>query len=116
MPRPGSPGPPPAVVLEVADRGPGLTPDQAERAFERFYRADQARARHAGGAGLGLAIVAALVMAHGGVVRVEPTPGGGATFRIALPLAPEALGPAADEQPGPGQDGQPATGPGHKAA
>ena len=116
MPRPGSPGPPPAVVLEVADRGPGLTPDQAERVFERFYRADQARARHAGGAGLGLAIVAALVMAHGGAVRVEPTPGGGATFRIALPLAPEALGPAADEQPGPGQEGQPAAGPGHEAA
>jgi two-component system OmpR family sensor kinase len=81
----------PAVILEVADSGPGLTPDQAERAFERFYRADQARARHAGGTGLGLAIVAALVTAHGGAVQVEPTPGGGATFRITLPLAPEVL-------------------------
>jgi two-component system OmpR family sensor kinase len=82
----------PAVVLEVADQGPGLTPDQAERAFERFYRADQARTRQAGGTGLGLAIVAALVTAHGGTVRVDTAPGGGATFRIALPLAPEARG------------------------
>jgi two-component system OmpR family sensor kinase len=88
-PRPGTPRP--AVILEVADSGPGLTPDQAERAFERFYRADQARARQAGGTGLGLAIVAALVTAHGGAVQVEPTPGGGATFRITLPLAPEVL-------------------------
>jgi len=97
--RAGGAGPPPAVILEVADRGPGLTPDQAERVFERFYRADQARARQAGGAGLGLAIVAALVVAHGGAVRVEPTPGGGATFRIALPLAPEALGSAPEDEP-----------------
>jgi two-component system OmpR family sensor kinase len=93
VPGPVPPGIPcPAVILEVADRGPGLTPDQAERAFERFYRADQARARQAGGTGLGLAIVAALVTAHGGAVQVEPTPGGGATFRITLPLAPEVLG------------------------
>jgi two-component system, OmpR family, sensor kinase len=100
---------PPAVILEVADRGPGLTPEQAERAFERFYRADQARARQAGGSGLGLAIVAALVVAHGGRVSVEPTPGSGATFRIALPLAPEALAPEAPgpEAPGPGPAGQP---------
>jgi two-component system OmpR family sensor kinase len=82
----------PAVVLEVADQGPGLTPDQAERAFERFYRADQARTRQAGGTGLGLAIVAALVTAHGGTVRVDTSPGSGATFRIALPMAPEARG------------------------
>jgi two-component system OmpR family sensor kinase len=105
---------PPAVILEVADRGPGLTPEQAERAFERFYRADQARARQAGGTGLGLAIVAALVVAHGGRVSVEPTPGSGATFRIALPLAPEALAPEAlapealdPEARGPGPAGRP---------
>jgi two-component system, OmpR family, sensor kinase len=96
----------PAVILEVADRGPGLTPDQAERAFERFYRADLARARHAGGSGLGLAIVAALVAAHGGTVSVEPTPGNGATFRIALPLAPEVLGSEPDSESAPA--GQPA--------
>jgi two-component system OmpR family sensor kinase len=84
------PAPTPAVILEVADHGPGLTPDQAEHAFERFYRSDQARTRQAGGTGLGLAIVAALVTAHGGAVWVESSPGAGATFLIALPLAPEA--------------------------
>jgi two-component system, OmpR family, sensor kinase len=78
-----------AAVLEVTDYGPGLSRDQAEHAFERFYRADQARTTR--GTGLGLAIVAALVAAHGGAVWVESAPGHGATFRIALPLAPEAL-------------------------
>jgi two-component system OmpR family sensor kinase len=80
----------PAVILEVADQGPGLTPYQAEHVFERFYRADQARTRKSGGAGLGLAIVTSLVAAHGGRVWVESTPGRGAIFRIAIPLAPEA--------------------------
>jgi two-component system OmpR family sensor kinase len=80
----------PSVVLEVADQGPGLRPDQAEHVFERFYRADQARTRTAGGTGLGLAIVAALVAAHDGTVSLQTAPGQGATFRITLPLAPEA--------------------------
>jgi two-component system, OmpR family, sensor kinase len=82
--------PSPAVVVEVADQGPGLTPQQAEHVFERFYRGDQARTRKSGGSGLGLAIVAALVAAHGGTVWAESPPGGGAIFRIAIPLAPEA--------------------------
>lgn len=82
-------GPKSAAVLEVIDHGPGLTREQAEHAFERFYRAD--RSRTTSGTGLGLAIVAALVAAHGGTVWVESVPGAGATFRIALPLAPEAL-------------------------
>jgi signal transduction histidine kinase len=82
--------PSPAVVLEVADQGVGLTPEQAQHVFERFYRGDQARTRP-GGTGLGLAIVASLVAAHGGRVWVESTPGRGATFRIAIPLAPEAM-------------------------
>jgi two-component system OmpR family sensor kinase len=85
------PEPVPAAVLEVADHGPGLTPEQAEHVFERFYRGDQARTWKSGtGAGLGLAIVSALVAAHGGTVWVESPPGAGATFRIAIPLAPEA--------------------------
>jgi two-component system OmpR family sensor kinase len=82
--------PVPSVVLEVTDQGPGLRPDQAERVFERFYRADTARTRTAGGTGLGLAIVAALVAAHGGTVALDTAPGRGATFRITLPLTPEA--------------------------
>ena len=87
--QPGAAGPRSAAVLEVTDYGPGLSREQAERAFERFYRADQART--SGGSGLGLAIVASLVAAHGGAVWVESAPGAGATFRIALPLAPEAM-------------------------
>ncbi|MEU7923097.1 HAMP domain-containing sensor histidine kinase [Micromonospora zamorensis] len=86
------------AVVEVADTGPGLSPDQAERVFERFYRADAARTRRADGntgTGLGLAIVAALVAAHHGSVSVAETPGGGATFRVRLPLLAQI--DAADE-------------------
>jgi two-component system, OmpR family, sensor kinase len=79
----------PAAVLEVIDHGPGLTREQAEHVFERFYRADQART--SGGTGLGLAIVAALVAAHGGATWVRSRPGHGATFCIALPLSPDAV-------------------------
>ena len=78
-----------AAVLEVTDHGPGLTREQAEHVFERFYRADQART--SGGTGLGLAIVAALVAAHGGAAWVQSRPGEGATFCIALPLSPDAV-------------------------
>jgi Histidine kinase-, DNA gyrase B-, and HSP90-like ATPase len=82
-------------VLEVADHGPGLTPEQAGHVFERFYRADPARTT--GGTGLGLAIVAALISAHGGAAWVKSRPGEGATFCIALPLAPEAVPGAEDD-------------------
>ena len=81
----------PCAILEVTDHGPGLTQEQASRVFERFYRADQARGRRTGGSGLGLAIVQALVTAHGGTVSLDTAPAHGATFRITLPLAPEAL-------------------------
>ncbi len=98
----------PAVTLDVTDQGPGMTPDQAQRVFERFYRADQARTRTTGGSGLGLAIVRALVTAHGGTASVRTAPGRGATFRIALPLAPEAQGGmAADDDPDLDEPGQP---------
>jgi two-component system OmpR family sensor kinase len=85
----------PAAVLEVTDQGPGLTQEQATHAFERFYRADAARTT--GGTGLGLAIVATLVAAHRGAVWVRTQVGHGATFAIALPLAPEAVREAGDE-------------------
>jgi two-component system OmpR family sensor kinase len=78
----------PGAAVEVVDHGPGLAPEQAERVFERFYRADPARSQPAGGTGLGLSIVAALVAVHGGTVAVDSVPGRGARFRVLLPLAP----------------------------
>jgi two-component system OmpR family sensor kinase len=75
------------AVLEVADDGPGLQPDEAAHVFERFYRADPSRARASGGTGLGLSIVAAIAEAHGGTASVDSTPGQGATFRVELPTA-----------------------------
>ena len=83
--------PTPAVVLDVEDDGPGMPPEQAQRVFERFYRADAARNRASGGTGLGLAIVAGLVNAHGGTVSVRTAPGRGADFQVRLPLSPDAL-------------------------
>ncbi len=97
------------AVLEVIDTGPGIHPDQAERVFQRFYRVDKARTRQAAsrdgqalaarhsGAGLGLAIVAALVSAHGGTVDVDSAPGHGATFRVRLPLLEHI--PETDDDP-----------------
>src|SRR5207302_5276954 len=73
--------------ITVADSGAGLTTEEAAQVFERFYRVDSSRTRASGGVGLGLSIVAAVVAAHGGSVATEPTPGGGATFVIALPIA-----------------------------
>src|SRR5690349_20704268 len=97
---PRVPDSPPAVTFDVTDHGPGMTPEQAHRVFERFYRTDQARTRATGGSGLGLAIVSALVAAHGGVASVRTAPNKGATFRIALPLDPQAHGgAAADDDP-----------------
>jgi len=72
------------AVLEVADDGPGMAPEVAERVFERFYRADPARSRDQGGSGLGLAIVAAVVAAHEGTVTVTSDPASGSTFRVEL--------------------------------
>jgi two-component system OmpR family sensor kinase len=75
------------VRVEVEDRGPGLAAADAERVFERLFRADEARSRVHGGSGLGLAIVKSIVEAHGGVVFVHSEPGSGATFGFTLPLA-----------------------------
>jgi two-component system OmpR family sensor kinase len=75
------------AIVEVHDHGPGMTADVAERAFERFSRADASRSRHAGGSGLGLAIVRAIVVAHGGHVVLESAPGAGTTVRVELPRA-----------------------------
>jgi two-component system OmpR family sensor kinase len=74
------------AVVSVSDDGPGIDPSVAARIFEPFFRADPSRARSTGGAGLGLAIVAAIVEAHGGrVTLMAGTPG--ATFEVRLPAA-----------------------------
>jgi two-component system, OmpR family, sensor kinase len=91
----------PAVVLDVADDGPGMPADQAQRVFERFYRADQARNRASGGTGLGLAIVAGLVEAHGGTVSLRTAPGQGADFRVKIPLSPDAQPSDLDDEDSP---------------
>ena len=84
------PGPPIAVSVTadravlVADRGPGFAPGDRERAFDRFYRSDEARAMP--GSGLGLAIVASVVEAHRGSVAIDDNPGGGAVVSFQLPV------------------------------
>jgi two-component system OmpR family sensor kinase len=91
------PGDPDVVVLGVADEGPGMAPEDAQRVFERFYRAESSRTRESGGTGLGLAIVASLVEAHGGTVEVRTAPGQGADFRVRLPRSgPPPTGPSAE--------------------
>jgi two-component system OmpR family sensor kinase len=76
--------------IAIVDHGEGIPPQIREKIFQRFWRADSSRTRETGGSGLGLAIVASIVAAHGGTVDVTETPGGGATFRVILPLAPSA--------------------------
>jgi len=82
-------------IVSVVDHGPGIPADSQERIFERFVRMDRSRGRARGGAGLGLAIVAAIVASHHGRITHLPTPGGGATFQVELPaIQPEVTGPA----------------------
>lgn len=79
------------IEIAVTDQGIGMTKEETERVFERFYRTDQARSRSTGGSGLGLAIVKHIVANHGGDVRVWSSPGRGSTFTIRLPEAPPAI-------------------------
>ena len=74
------------AVVEITDRGPGMTDEVAAHAFERFFRADPARSRHRGGSGLGLAIVDATVRAHRGTVSLRTAPGDGTTVRFEIPV------------------------------
>lgn len=78
------------AVAMVIDHGDGIPEDMRQRVFQRFFRTELSRTRDSGGTGLGLAIVQGIVRAHSGRVDVVETPGGGATFRIAIPLAESA--------------------------
>jgi two-component system OmpR family sensor kinase len=89
------------ACLEVRDHGPGLPPDAGEQVFERFWRTEGGRRRGRAGAGLGLAIVRAIVVAHAGRLEAGNAAGGGAVFRIGLPLA--SSGPQAVNDTIPGQ-------------
>src|SRR5690606_23469180 len=73
--------------IAVVDHGEGVPDQLKDRIFQRFWRADTSRARQTGGSGLGLSIVSSIVDALHGSVSVADTPGGGATFRAAFPLA-----------------------------
>jgi len=75
------------VLLSVKDSGPGIPDAELPNIFDRFYKADKARTGGRGGAGLGLAIAKRLVEAQGGIIMVDSTPGQGARFAIALPIA-----------------------------
>ncbi|GAA1772897.1 ATP-binding protein [Pseudarthrobacter sulfonivorans] len=73
------------IAVSVTDQGEGMTPEDQERVFERFYRVDAARSRHTGGTGLGLSIVKHVASNHGGEVTLWSRPGQGSTFTLRLP-------------------------------
>jgi two-component system sensor histidine kinase KdpD len=87
------------LAVDVADRGPGLPPNDLERVFEKFYRAPDSTGRP--GAGLGLAICRGIVELHGGQIRAENRPGGGTVIRFTLPLAgqPPVVSPVVSDEP-----------------
>jgi two-component system OmpR family sensor kinase len=95
------------VLLSVADGGPGLSQEVADRVFERFYRGDPTRSRGTGGAGLGLSIVSAIVEAHGGSVTASSPDDGGAAFEVRLPVRDAGAAGSTSEPP----DGSPSGAP-----
>jgi signal transduction histidine kinase len=97
----------PALVIAVADTGAGIDPADLPHIFDRFWRADRARTRSSGGAGLGLAIARRIVEAHGGQIGAHSRPGHGTTLTFTLPLTP--LVPLAPPAP-------PANGNGHASS
>ena len=95
-----------SLAFTVADHGPGVPPGHETKIFERFHRAGGGDPHHPG-AGLGLPIVRAIAEGHGGSVSVAPTPGGGATFTLLVPVenhTPAPADDALDEQADPGED------------
>ncbi|MEO5535682.1 MAG: HAMP domain-containing sensor histidine kinase [Pseudolysinimonas sp.] len=93
-------------VIAIVDHGEGIPPQLREKIFQRFFRADSSRTRDTGGSGLGLAIVAGIVANHDGHVEVVETPGGGATFRVSLPLLPTSEPEAPSPAPAPASRGR----------
>ena len=83
-----------SVDVVVADTGPGISPEDLPRVFERFFRVDASRSRDDGGTGIGLAIARSVVEAHGGRIWAESEPGRGSTFTFELPVAPAEGRPA----------------------
>ena len=75
-----------SAIVSVSDTGIGIEATDLENIFDRFYRADKARSRESGGAGLGLAIGRWIAESHGGTIAVESKPGAGSSFRVTLPL------------------------------
>ena len=85
------------LEIAVADNGEGIAPEHLDRVFERFYRIDPARSRASGGTGIGLAIVRAIVEAHGGTVTAtSPGTGSGTTVTLLLPIHHPDSSPAVD--------------------
>lgn len=89
-----------SVLVEIADRGPGIDEDECEKVFEKFYRGSRAKRRD-GGSGLGLTICRAVAHAHGGRIAIRPRNGGGTVVELALPTdgADDASGPRASRLP-----------------
>jgi signal transduction histidine kinase len=79
-----------SVWVEVTDEGPGISPAEAQRVFERFYRTDRARSGSEGGTGLGLAIARWIVELHGGSIRAEQAEPTGCRMMFELPAGPRA--------------------------
>ncbi|MEE1755375.1 HAMP domain-containing sensor histidine kinase [Streptomyces sp. SP18CS02] len=92
------------LITEVRDSGPGIAPDALPHIFDRFYKAEAARSRSAG-SGLGLAITAENVQLHGGTIRAENAPGGGALFTVELPFGGPASGCGEPDGPSPARGG-----------
>jgi two-component system sensor histidine kinase SenX3 len=98
--------------VSVTDQGEGLSPEDQERVFERFYRVDAARSRRTGGTGLGLSIVKHVISNHGGEVTLWSRPGQGSTFTLRLPeLEGQDGGDAADDRKPAAQVATPPAGP-----
>ena len=89
-------------VVDVADMGTGLAPEELARVFDRFWRAEKSRSRRTGGSGLGLAIVRKLMESHGGAATATSTLGAGSVFTLQLPAHPLAA-PAGREEAGRGR-------------